>query len=438
MSRNTQWKVALFGVSALVLVAALVFASGATQSSGESLPELTEKDAFAQQAMAALRAGGVKDELVYDPERFLIQGIAPDGGLGMALFLTNFHAEYLARPPEQRAEVLARLGRTGVLPEAPETYAQVRPLLRLVVRARDTFEQFSQEPGVSAPVSWRPLGEVLAVALVQDTADAMRYVTSDDLARWGIPYEQAHTDAMANLRRLDPVPLRSLTLGACLLSTDDSYAASRLLLEDVVRGCQVQGEQVVMVPNRDTLLITGSEDATGLLAVAEAALVGVKAPRPVDGHALRLTADGWKPFLPEPGSPSRSLLENLAFASRVRSYHEQTGRLRQQHEQEGSQLFVAGYLPEQDAQGRFFGQTVWHSDGETLLPRADVIRFMDSALGPDAPPVASVRWDLVVRDAGTLLMPEPGLYPERYRVRSFPSKAQLQRWQADPTAMDLP
>ncbi|NOK17501.1 hypothetical protein [Corallococcus carmarthensis] len=438
MSRNTQWKVAGFGVSALVLVTALVLANGTHEAPGALSPELSDRDDFAQQALAALRAADPTGELKYDPERFLIQRYSPDGGLGMSLFLTNFHREYQATPPERRGEVLARLGRAGVLPEAPATYAQARPQLRLVVRARDTFEQFSQQAGGSAPVSWRPVGEVLAEALVQDTPDAMRYVPMEELARWGISYEQARADAMTNLRRMDTVPLRHLTLGACVLATNDSYGASRLLLEDVVRGCEVKGEPVVLVPNRDTLLITGSEDATGLLTVAEAAVEGIRAPRPVDGHALRLTADGWKPFLPEPRSPSRSILENLAFASRVRGYEEQTERLRQQQEQEHSGVFVASFIPEKDARGRFFGQTLWSNDGESLLPRADVILFMDAALGPDAPPVASVRWDLVVRDAGTLLMPELGVYPERYRVQGFPSEEQLQRWKADPTAMDVP
>ncbi|RKG78158.1 DUF1444 family protein [Corallococcus terminator] len=438
MSRNAQWKVALFGVSVLVLVAVLVFASGTRQVAGPLDPEVMEKDAFAQQALEALRAAGAPGELTYDPERFLIQGFTPDGGLGMSFFLTNFYAEYRASSPERRGEVLARLGRAGVLSDAPETYAQARPHLMLVVRARDTFEQFAQQSDDPGPVSWRPLGEVLAEALVQDTQEAMRYVSPGELARWGISYEQARTDAMTNLRRLDAVPLRSLTLGACVLSTSDSYAASRLLLDEVVKGCEVKGEPVVMVPNRDTLLITGAEDATGLLAVAEVGMEGVKAPRPVDGHALRLTPDGWKPFLPEPESPSRSLLERLAFISRLRGYQEQTERLRREQEKDSEQLFIAGYLPEQNDQGRLFGQAVWSSVGATLLPRAEVIVFVDAALGPDAPPVASVRWDLVVRDAGTMLMPEPGLYPERYRVQGFPSKEQLQRWKADPTAMDVP
>ncbi|RKG55479.1 hypothetical protein D7X30_26985 [Corallococcus sp. AB011P] len=436
MSRNTQWKVAGFGVSALVLVAALVLANGMPEVHEALSPEASDRDAFAQQALEALRATDPTGELTYDPEQFLIQRFAPDGGLGMSLFLTNFYREYQDTRPERRGEVLARLGRAGVLPEAPASYAQARPLLMLVVRARDTFEAFSQQAGEAAPVSWRPVGEVLAEALVQDTPDAMRYVPTEELARWGISYEQARADAVTNLRRLEASPLRHLTLGVCAIFTNDSYGASRLLLDDVVRGCEVKGDPVVVVPNRDTVLITGADDATGLLTLAEAALEGVQAPRPVDGHALRLTADGWKPFLPGPKSPSRSILENLAFASRVRGYQEQTERLRK--EQEHSEVFVASLVPAKDARGRFFGQAVWSNEGESLLPRADVIVFMDAALGPDAPPAATVRWDLVVRDAGTLLMPELGVYPERYRVTGFPSKEQLQRWKADPTAMDVP
>ncbi|MBZ4371932.1 DUF1444 family protein [Corallococcus sp. AS-1-6] len=436
MSRNTQWKVAGFGVSALVLVAALVFANGTPKVHEPLSLEASDREDYAQLALGALRAADPTGEWKYDPEQFLIQRFAPDGGLGMTLNLANFYREYQDAPPERRGEALARLGRTGVLPEAPATYAQARSQLMLVVRARDTFEAFSQQAGGSAPVSWRPVGEVLAEALVQDTPDAMRYVPTEELARWGITYEQARADAMANLRRMEAAPLRNLTLGACALFTNDSYGASRLLLDDVVRGCEVKGDPVVVVPNRDTVLITGADDATGLLTLAEAALEGVQAPRPVDGHALRLTTDGWKPFLPSRESPSRSILENLAFASRVRGYQEQTERLRKQ--EEPGDVFVASLLPQKDARGRYFGQTVWSNEGESLLPRADVILFVDAALGPDAPPVASVRWDLVVRDAGTLLMPELGVYPERYRVTGFPSKEQLQRWKADPTAMDVP
>jgi hypothetical protein len=65
---------------------------------------------------------------------------------------------------------------------------------------------------------------------------------------------------------------------------------------------------------------------------------------------------------------------------------------------------------------------------DSLLPRTDVIFFMDPALGTEAPPVAIARWEDVEKVVGELLVPAEGLYPERYRVRGFPSEEQLARW----------
>ncbi|MCP3136330.1 hypothetical protein [Pyxidicoccus xibeiensis] len=462
MSRHTLSKAALFGVLAGVFVVGLVLTSGrddATAQEGapatsttsaaeppsedeEAQAEERERAAFAQQALEALRAAGFPGEGRYEPEHFRIQTQGPDGGAGMVIFLTNFYREYQATPPERRGEVLARLTKANLPVDAPETYEQARPDLMLVVRPRASFELLTAHTGGplggKGPVSWRPLGEVLAVALVQDTPDAMRYVPPEDLVRWGVTFDRAYADALANLRRLGVEPMTPVAPGACALSTNDSYGASRLLLAEVVRRCEVRGEPVALVPNRDTLLLTGSKDAEGLRKVAEVAQLAMQAPRPVDGRALRLTAEGWKPFLPDAGHPARSLLQRLAVSSLARDYAEQAERLDQQHEREGTDLFVAGYIPEQDEHGRSFGQAVWVSGIDTLLPRADILLFMDEKLGPKAPPVAVVRWDLVVRDAGLLLMPELGLYPERYRVTGFPSKEQLERWKAEPTAMDTP
>lgn len=452
MSRNTLKSALLFGVLALVFVVGLLIAGRRDEAPGaqaapvadpESPPsEEQEMAAFAQKAMEALRAAGFPGEPRYEPEHFRIQMQGADGGAGMTIFLTNFYAEYQAAPPERRGEVLARLTKTNLSVDTPKTYEQARPDLMLVVRPRASFELLAAHTGgpvgAKSPVSWRPLGEVLAVALVQDTPDAMRYVPPEELERWGITFDQAHADALSNLRRRGMEPLTPVVPGACALSTNDSYGASRLLLAEVVRRCEVRGEPVVLVPNRDTLLITGSREAEGLLKVAQVAQLAIQVPRPVDGRALRLTNEGWKPFLPEPGSPSRSILQKLAVTSLARDYQEQATRLEQQHAQEGTDIFVAGYIPESDEHGRSFGQSVWVSGIDTLLPRADVVLFMDAELGPKAPPVAVVRWDLVVRDAGLLLMPELDMYPERYRVTGFPSKEQLQRWKAEPTAMDVP
>jgi hypothetical protein len=47
-------------------------------------------------------------------------------------------------------------------------------------------------------------------------------------------------------------------------------------------------------------------------------------------------------------------------------------------------------------------------------------------------PVGIARWDEVAKAAGDLLVPVEGLYPERYRVKGFPTEEQLSGWQNDP------
>jgi hypothetical protein len=409
--------------------------------------ERQEADAFAQLALETLRAAGIQGELHYDPERFLIQVPSAEGQQPLTLFLSNLHDEYRAAPPERRSEVLQRLLALHQAPKVPEAYAAVRPELLPVLRPRSYFELLGlagtgQDGGPSgkAPVVWRPLGEVMALALVHDGPETMRYIDPEQLERWGVSFDTAHADALANLRRRSTEPLETLAPGTCASPWEDNYATSRLLLDEVVRRCPVRGEPVVLLPHRDLLLITGSKDEQGLVLIARRAEQALQAPRAQDGRALRLTPGGWVPFLPERGSPSWPAFHRLATISEARDYTEQAQQLQQLHEQQGVDIFVAGVLTavDEDEDGPSRSQAVWVRGIDTLLPRVDVVFFMDSELGPEAPPVAVVPWDLVMRDVGHLLVPEPGLYPIRYRLKGFPSEKQFARWRKEPSVINVP
>lgn len=413
------------------------------EDAGSPDPERQEADAFAQRVLETLRAGGIQGDPHYDPERFLIQLPRANGQEPLTLFLSNFYDDYRAAPPERRDEVLQRLLRLHETPDVPDTYASVRPALMPVLRPRSYFEllglleESANRPGKEA-VTWRPLGDVMAVALVHDTPDAMQYIGPEQLERWGVGFDAAYTDALENLRRHSPEPLETLAPGTCRSTWKDNYAASRLLLDEVLRRCPVKGQPVVLIPNRDLLLITGTQDEKGLLLAAEWAEKALQTPRPLDGRALRHTSGGWVPFLPERGSEARPAFQRLALTSQARDYAEQQQRLDRRHEQQGVDLFVAAFVPYEDEHGRSFSQAVWVKGIDTLLPQVDMVIFMDSKLGPEAPPVAVVRWDVVMRDVGNLLVPQEGLYPVRYRLKGFPSQEQLARWKKNPSVMDVP
>jgi hypothetical protein len=408
-----------------------------------------DADAFARLALETLRSAGLQGELRYDAEHFTIIVPELEGQHGLTIFLGNFYGEYRASPPGQRTKTLERLVRFAASPPAgPVPYAQARSALLPVVRPRSYFEMVQlmdfgdpKDGGVKGnevPVVWRPLGEVLGVALVYDTPDAMKYVGSGDLSGWGTTFEKALAEALENLRQKSQEELVVMAPGTCRGAWRDSYGSSRLLLDEVVRRCPVHGDPVVMVPNRDELLVTGSRDDEGLLKAAEWALAAYAVPRPVDGRALRRTAKGWEPFMPSKGSKSWLVFRKLLVASQASEYATQAEALDEQHQRQGVDISVGKFIPYEDEHGNAFSQAIWVRDIDTLLPRVDMLIFMDSKLGPDAPPVAVVRWDVVQRDVGGLLVPEKGLYPVRYRLKGFPSAEQIARWKKDPSVMDVP
>jgi hypothetical protein len=138
------------------------------------------------------------------------------------------------------------------------------------------------------------------------------------------------------------------------------------------------------------------------------------------------------PFMPERLNNAWQSFRALELFTLARDYDEQTQQLEKLYEERGEDVFVAAYTPYQDERGRSISYAVWLKGVDAILPRAEVIFFMDPALGKEAPPVGIARWEEVVKADGELLVPVEGLYPERYRVRDFPPQEQLDRWQNDP------
>jgi hypothetical protein len=59
----------------------------------------------------------------------------------------------------------------------------------------------------------------------------------------------------------------------------------------LIRELEVKGDPVAMVPNRDTLLVTGWADEPGLARMAALAEDAAGHPRPVSGVSVRLEGD---------------------------------------------------------------------------------------------------------------------------------------------------
>lgn len=128
--------------------------------------------------------------------------------------------------------------------------------------------------------------------LVYDLPESMRSISQEDLDDWDITFYEAMETARQNLAQLD---FAFASIGESLYAsmTGDNYDASKLLLLDLIRKLEVKGDHIAMVPNRDTLLITGSEDLDGLKMMADLGEKALEDLRPMYAIPMRLEGDEW-------------------------------------------------------------------------------------------------------------------------------------------------
>jgi hypothetical protein len=386
------------------------------------------KDRFARLVTDAIRRAGEKDEIAYDREEFRLTA----EGEGRHIFnLENAYREYCAAAPGARQGVLRNFVRSWFAHQKgfPEKYEDVHPDLLPVVRGRRYYEvtklQLQADGMKDAGCPYRPLGEHLAVGLGYDLPESILQVRQDTLDGWGVTFDQALAAACENLRGLSGDGLGREAPGLWRSPWHDNHDAARLMLLDLVRAPAVRGDPVAMVPNRDTLLVTGSGDEKGLAAMASLAERASEHPRFLTAVAVRLEGDAWVPYLPPAGHPSHTRFKLLFAKSVGRDYADQKQALDALHEKAGEDVFVASCTVMQKKEtGEVRSYCVWSEGIVSLLPRTDDVAFFQTGGKDEGAVAAIVPWERVRAVVGHL-MEADDVYPVRYRVREFPTGEQL-------------
>jgi len=91
-----------------------------------------------------------------------------------------------------------------------------------------------------------------------------------------------------------------------------------------------------MVPNRDTLLVTGSNEDAGLAIMAAQAEKALESHHPLCAIPMRLVGDEWETWMPERDDPLYQQFRLLAIKSMGSEHGEQKELLEQLHEQTGN------------------------------------------------------------------------------------------------------
>ena len=175
-----------------------------------------------------------------------------------------------------------------------------------------------------------------------------------------------------------------------------------------------------MVPNRDTLLITGSDDNVGLQMMIDLAAEHVGGAYPLSGLPLILQDGEWVDWMPPTTCPAYPKFRELASRFVGSLYSEQKRALEAAHQRGGLDIYVASLSGAERPDGELVTFCTWGDGIDSLLPVADKVAFVRDQQGM----IAFAEWDRVVEIAGHL-MESTDFYPPRYRVRAFPDQESL-------------
>jgi hypothetical protein len=393
---------------------------------------MTEEQ-FAQRLIDQLRQVGDVRLARYDAAHFQIQFTQSDREVGYAN-LRNLYDEYLTHAGRD-ADQFFRFAIRSLLAShkpLPDEYGDAVCDILLTVRNRSYFSLLELRSWIASDpnYSWPhvPVGEHLGVGLTYDLPEAMVMLQSLHLADWGVSFYEVYEHALANLTEIDAT-FTTIDEHTYASATGDHYDASRMLLPELIEELRVVGQPVVLLPNRDHLLVTGSADRSGIETAALVARQLFNLPRPVTGLAFVRQQDEWRPWLPPRDHVSYATLKAMSLQTIGHDYHEQRQLLglwlaRRDAELEPAEFKVHGAAATQPP----ISYCVWEEGMRQLLPKTDRVCFQMANQSFQHPLVEAINcsWDHVRQVVGHLMV-EEDWYPARYRVTEFPSPGQLSK-----------
>lgn len=389
------------------------------------------QDQFAKLVMRAFREAGDPREFEYDAEQFRLtvtneaEGEEGSDGAAEVLNLHNFYAEHCKLDRANRKEHLKQVVR-GVSQgkiELPDEFEHAAPDLRPRIWPRAMFAKLELqqriEGGSEVDIPRYPIGDHLAIGLVYDLPHSMRSISGEDLSGWDVTWYQAMEAAKESLAETE-FAIAKIGDHLYASASGDNYDASRLVLHDLIEQMEVEGDHVAMIPNRDTLIVTGTDDEVGLAMMAEMAEKALEDPRPLGATPVLLKDGEWVDWMPPADHPSFGSFQELRRRYFYLEYADQKESLDRLHEKENTDIFVATCTAVRNQEtDEIFTYAVWPEGVDTLLPETDRV-----ILGADGQPGQMAEWNRVCEVVGDLMELDESLYPPRYRVREFPTADQ--------------
>jgi hypothetical protein len=391
----------------------------------------TPRELFMDLVLEVARRHRIIDDPKPDRAEFSIAGHVR--GQERTFFLENLFAETRDVPPDDRPErIRVFLDSSSEFDDLPDTWAEVRDRVAAVVRTGSYWSL----PGIREPFrpSSRPFAPFLVETVVLDGERSMHYVTPSQMESWGATVDQLFDAARANIGAADDRVERYDDGPAIVwhVAANDDYESSRLLVPGWLAGFagKVDGTPIAAIPHRSMLLVAGAGDPRAIERLLASTEAEFKTSTRRLSPALYTVGEGDRvvPLVLPREHPLRTPVAIAHAKLAIYEYQEQKELLDKQHEQDGTDIFVATYMVK-EIEGNVVSLTVWGENVDSLLPVADAVAF-----GREGAPMIIVRWSDVQRIAGSCWEHDPALDPPRMRTLRWPEPAilvELQRVAVD-------
>lgn len=252
----------------------------------------------------------------------------------------------------------------------------------------------------------------------------MSLVSSDQLEKWGITFEEAFAVGLQTLRECT-VPRFREDNGVYTGTWNDDYDSTRILVPGVFDDLPIQGDPIVVLPNRLTLLVADSDNHDAVRRMlAQAEEIISKVPRAQNPGPLRVREGLVEDYVVGEDSPVFEAVQRAHSLAALTYYADQQQMLEKYYQKTGKDLFVATHNLRQHNDGRYVSHAVWTKDVPTLLPDADLIAFVDSDRPEGQRGLGFVPRTKVIAVMGEQML-DTKMFPRRDFVSGFPNEEQL-------------
>lgn len=390
------------------------------------MSEDSDRAAFADMVLEAVRASGETRPVHYDPQAFAVEIGTPGPTAGHTMFLANTFVEWRKLPAAERQSFVRRwVGSTSAPPGLPTAFLSAQSKLLPVLRSRGysfgmraMFLERGAAPDKVPRHPRRVLTPFHHLGCAYDTETSLMEISADQLAGWKVSLDEALEAATNNLAVRSTEPFLKVSPGLFKAPWTDAYAASRLALPGLFRKIGVKGDPVALALNRDLLYVAGADDPVGLAALLEAAKQPGASERPISLAPIVLRGERWEPFAPPAGHPLSNACAELLRVATAADYAEQAAFLKADAKARKQDVFVASCTAARRPDGSSMIYATWTKGVPTLLPQVDLVLLIDIDLPEDQQMQAAVPWATLVEHVKGL-QPQ-GLDPERYHVPDFP------------------